>query len=98
MPTYSLPDSVYAEYVKLSREQRRAFRRALGRFIEALRQDPPSFPAGLRVKGVQGHPGVWELSFAPDGRATFEYGEELSPGDPHVVWRRIGDHSIFANP
>jgi len=41
---------------------------------------------------------VWELTFAPDGRATFEYGDEVRPGDAHVIWRRIGDHSIFADP
>jgi hypothetical protein len=50
------------------------------------------------VKRVQGHPGVWELSFAPDGRATFEDDAERRPGDPHVVWRRIGDHSILDRP
>lgn len=78
MPTYELPDSVYAEYAKLSREQRRAFRRALARFIEALCNQPTMFPGGLRVKGVQGHPGVFEMTFAPDGRATFEYAAPLS--------------------
>ncbi len=98
MPTYELPDSVYAEYVKLSREQRRAFRRALARFIEALRSRPTTFPAGLRVKGVQGHPGVFEMTFAPDGRATFEYGEEVVKGERHVIWRRVGDQSIFRQP
>ncbi len=78
MPTYELPDSVYAEYAKLSREQRRAFRRALARFIEALCNQPTMFPGGLRVKGVQGHPGVFEMTFVPDGRATFEYAAPLS--------------------
>ncbi len=39
-----------------------------------------------------------ELSFAPDGRATFGYGEERVAGQPHVIWRRIGDHSIFRQP
>ena len=98
MPTSELPDSVYAEYAKLSREQRRAFRRALARFIEALRNQPTMFPGALRVKGVQGHPGVFEMTFAPDGRATFEYGDELVAGEPHVIWRRVGDHSIFRQP
>ncbi|MGH3991587.1 MAG: hypothetical protein ACRDSN_03880 [Pseudonocardiaceae bacterium] len=98
MPTYELPDSVYAEYAKLSREQRRAFRRALARFIEALRHHPARLPSTLRVKGVEGHPGVFEMSFAADGRATFEYGEEVQPGEPHVIWRRVGDHSIFRRP
>ena len=89
---------MYAEYEKLSREQRRAFRRVLTRFIEALRSHSTTLPAGLRVKSVQGHPGVFEMTFAPDGRATFEYGRELIEGEPHVIWRRVGDHSIFRNP
>jgi hypothetical protein len=41
---------------------------------------------------------VWELTFAFDGRDTFEYGAELRPGEEHVVWRRVGDHSILKNP
>jgi hypothetical protein len=24
--------------------------------------------------------GVWEITFAPDGRATFAYGDEVIPG------------------
>jgi hypothetical protein len=57
-------------------------------FIEALRADPPSFPPGLRVKRVQGVSGVWEVTFAPDGRATFAYGDEVIEGQAHVIWRR----------
>jgi hypothetical protein len=51
----------------------------------------------LRVKRVQGYAGVWEMSWAADGRATFEYGEQV-PGEPHVIWRRIGTHDIFRRP
>jgi hypothetical protein len=50
------------------------------------------------VKGVQGHSGVYELSFGDGGRATFAYGDEVVPGEPHVIWRRIGDHAIFREP
>lgn len=35
---------------------------------------------------------------APDGRATFHYGDEVKAGEPHIVWRRIGDHSILNEP
>jgi len=38
------------------------------------------------------------MSFAADGRATFEYGAEREPGVPHVIWRRVGDHSILERP
>jgi hypothetical protein len=98
VPTYELPRSALAEYEKLSRQQRRAFRRALREFVAALRHKPPEFPPRLRVKRVQGHSGVWEFSFAPDGRATFEYGAEQVPGEPHVIWRRIGSHDILREP
>ncbi len=71
---------------------------AVGQLVIVLRTTPPKFPAGLRVKRVQGTLGVWELTWAPDGRATFSYGEEQVRGEPHVVWRRIGDHSILRQP
>jgi hypothetical protein len=67
--------------------------------VEALREAPPEFPGRLRVKAVAGHPGVFELTWEyHEGRATFELGPEQRPGEPHVIWRRIGDHSIFNDP
>lgn len=95
MPTYEYPEAFFREFRRLSPESQRRFLAAVTQLVAALRERPPSFPPGLRVKGVQGHTGVWELTFAPDGRATFAYGEERQPGEPHVVWRRIGDHSIL---
>jgi len=53
---------------------------------------------GLRVKRVQGTANVWELTWAPDGRATFEQGDEVVDGKAHIVWRRIGTHAIFKRP
>ena len=50
------------------------------------------------MKSVQGWPGVWEMTWAPDGRATFEYGTERRPGEPHGIWRRVGAHDIFRQP
>jgi hypothetical protein len=57
-----------------------------------------TFDARLRLKRVQGHPGIWEITWAPDGRATFEYGPEVIPGESHIIWRRIGSHDIFQDP
>ncbi len=56
------------------------------------------FRAGLRIKGVQGHPGVFEMTWSPNGRATFSYGASPHAGDIHIVWRRIGGHEIFKTP
>jgi hypothetical protein len=47
---------------------------------------------------MQGHPGIWEMSWAYDGRATFQYGDEVHSGQPHIIWRRVGTHSIFRRP
>lgn len=97
-PTFEVPPRARRDYRRLAHEQRRAFDQARRRFVEGLRAAPPRFDPALRVKRVQGHRGVWELTFASDGRATFEYGAEQRPGEEHVVWRRIGDHSILKNP
>jgi hypothetical protein len=51
---------------------------ARAQLVEALQHRPPRFPPALRVQRVQGHEGVWELTWAPDGRATFSYGSEVS--------------------
>lgn len=56
------------------------------------------FRANLRVKGVQGHTGVFEMTWAGDGRATFTYGSEQQPCETHIIWRPIGGHEILKNP
>ena len=54
-----------------------------------------AFRKGLQVKGVRGTPGAFEMTWAPDGRATFEFGRPVREGDAHVVWRRVGTHEIL---
>lgn len=56
------------------------------------------FRRGLRVKAVQGAAGIFEMTWAPNGRATFQYGAQRRPGERHVIWRRIGTHDIFGRP
>jgi hypothetical protein len=56
------------------------------------------FRPGLRVKRVQNARGVWEMTWAPDGRATWQYAPDSTDGDPHVVWRRIGTHDVLRLP
>jgi hypothetical protein len=50
------------------------------------------------VKGVQGHSGIFEMTWAPDERATFQYGSEQIPGEKHIIWRRIGGHEMLQSP
>jgi hypothetical protein len=32
------------------------------------------------------------------GRATWEYGPALHPGEQHIIWHRIGTHDILSGP
>jgi hypothetical protein len=65
-------------------------------FVEDLPRG--RFRSSLRVKGVQAAPGVFEMTWADDGRATWQYGPEVTEGQTHIIWRRIGGHDIFASP
>jgi hypothetical protein len=98
VPTFERRPRFDREFRRLPQELQRAFLGMLPLFIAALRKKPPAFPRSLRVKGVQGHPGVYELSFGAGGRATFAYGDEVVPGEPHVIWRRIGDRGGAEHP
>lgn len=97
MPTHEEDPQFLRDFAALTFQQRARFLDALRKMLNDLKAGQPIRP-GLRIKGVQGHPSVFEMTYAPDGRATFSYGEELSPGEPHIQWRRVGGHEIFSNP
>ena len=97
MRTYEWLPRFSADLDKLDPSRRAAYLASVRQFAEDL-QRGGAFRQGLRVKGVQGARGVYELTWAPDGRATFHYGQPRVPGQPHVVWRRIGTHDIFGRP
>jgi hypothetical protein len=97
LPTYDRTQRFDADWHKLTAEQQGRFRIAVRQFVEDLERGG-GFRPGLRVKGVRGAPGVYEMTWAPDGRATWHYGPELVTGTPHVVWRRIGTHGVLSTP
>ena len=96
-PTFDATRSFEKDYAGLGRADRARFRKAVSALVEDLKHDRRPRP-GLRIKGVRGAPGVLEMTWAPDGRATFEFGTEVRRGEPHVVWRRIGTHEVFRRP
>jgi mRNA-degrading endonuclease YafQ of YafQ-DinJ toxin-antitoxin module len=97
MPTYEWFSHFRRDWDALDEVQKKAFLDAVKVFVEDLRKGA-GFQSSLRVKKMQGHAGIWEMSWAADGRATFEFGDEVSPGEVHIVWRRIGKHDIFGRP
>jgi hypothetical protein len=85
------------DYDRLSYPERESFRDARKHFVDDLKSKR-GFRPGLRVKGVQGAPGVYEMTWAGNGRATWQYGPAQVAGEPHVIWSRIGGHEIFGQP
>lgn len=97
-PTFDSTETRFQRDLRrLTPAQRKAFREAVAAFVDDLKRGE-GFRPGLRVKRVQATDAVWEMTWAPDGRATWQYGKEIVPGEPHVVWRRVGTHDVFREP
>ena len=101
---YQVTPAFEADWARLSEREREFFRSVIRKRFhpacERYREDPATpWPRGLRVKAVQGAPGVWEMTWScsgPDGRATFEWVE--LDGELALRWRRIGGHAVFGRP
>jgi hypothetical protein len=96
MPTYERLPRFRNDFDGLSADEQERFREAVKKFVDDLGRGR-GFRPSLRVRGVQGAPGIFEMTWAPDGRATFQYGEPIREGEVHVVWRRVGTHNILGN-
>ena len=70
---------------------------SVGKMVEDLKVGA-GFRKGLRIKGVRRTDRIYEMTWAPDGRATFQYGTPRTPGEAHILWRRVGTHDIFGSP
>jgi hypothetical protein len=107
---YEQTDSFRGDYKRLNDAEKTLFHQAVQEFSEACDahvRDRQPFPGHLRVKPVQGAPGIFEMTWSfsgPDGRATWEWGQvEVEEAgtvrrEPAVLWRRLGDHSILKGP
>ncbi len=92
MPTWEGSELFWRDYDRLSAAQRAAFARAVQAFFDDL--VARRFRKSLRVHKVRRTP-LWSLTWAPDGRATFEFGPPQRDGHPHIIWWRIGGHEIY---
>jgi hypothetical protein len=99
VPTFQRLPRFLRDLKRLTPTERDSFQKvALDAFAPDV--DAREFRPSLRVKRVRGcaAPGgatVYETTWAPDGRVTWQYGDEVEPGVVHVVWRRVGGHEIF---
>jgi hypothetical protein len=97
VPTFAWLARFGADFDRLTAAQQVAFLAAVAQFVD----DPRfrhGFRKGLRVKGIKGATGIFEMTWADDGRATFQYGDAIVEGGPHIIWRRVGKHAIFKEP
>jgi hypothetical protein len=94
VPTYERLLRFDRDYEALSASDKKAFKEAVRKFVEDLERGR-GFRKGLRVKGVQGAPGVYEMTWADNGRATFSFGRSVRGKEPHVIWRRGGTHDVI---
>ena len=92
MPTWKATIRFRREFEKLAPAQQAAFHAAVGLFVEGLRTGKVS--PSLRLHKVT-HTHLWSISWAKDGRATFEFRTGPVEGEVHVLWRRIGGHEIY---
>lgn len=99
MPTYDAVAAFLRDWDRLTGQQQRRFSTRLNEFVFDLLEMEAGrriwFRPALRVKKVRSKRGVYEMTWAPDGRATFTLDHGASPGKLHVVWLRIGDHEVL---
>lgn len=94
MPTYERSPQFRRDYEALSPDQRRRFREAVDKFVADLRAGR-GFRKSLRVKGIQAWEGMFEMTWADDGRAVFSYGPSRREREPHIVWHAVGTHHVL---
>ncbi|HEY7832048.1 MAG TPA: hypothetical protein VIG30_00670 [Ktedonobacterales bacterium] len=94
MPTYDWETLFINEFKRLSVPDQALFLSAMRQMVRDVKAKRPFHPK-LRVKSVTDHPGLFELSWAPNGRAPFVYEPEQKAREAHVIWQRIGGHEIF---
>ncbi|MGH3945415.1 MAG: hypothetical protein ACRDSI_10275 [Pseudonocardiaceae bacterium] len=96
MPTFATTPRFRRDHKALAPEQRARFEKVVREeFVPDV--DANQWRPGRRVKRVQGVPKVFEMTWAPDGRATWQFGAPIREGVRHVIWRRVGTHDIFAD-
>jgi hypothetical protein len=83
MPAFEALPRFERDWKGLSVQHQATFRKVVTEaFVPDLAVPDRPFRRGLRVKGVAAHPGVFEMTWDNDGRATFRCGEEQTPGQP----------------
>ena len=102
VPTHDETATFRRDFAALTPENKRRLLQAIRQFVADLqameREEISEVRAGLRIRRLTDVPGVFEMTWAPDGRATFSWGTPIREAQRHVQWRRCGTHDIFRWP
>jgi hypothetical protein len=101
---YRVLESFRNDFRRLPREHQQLFQQVLREyFLPAIDSGAfsgsPPWPRRLRIHKLN-NTEIYSLTWnfaAPDGRATFHLDKDVA-SEPLLVWRRIGDHSIYKVP
>ncbi|MGH3305742.1 MAG: hypothetical protein ACRDOK_29575 [Streptosporangiaceae bacterium] len=101
---YRSAESFRSDFRRLPGDHRKLFLDATGEhFLPAIEAGSctgtPPWPKLLRIHRLS-NTEIYSLTWnfaAPDGRATCHL-DKTGEGEPVLVWRRIGDHSICQRP
>jgi hypothetical protein len=100
LPTFETAAHFKRDFKRLSPEDKKRFEDVVqNKFVPDVSRG--QFRPGLRVKPVQGvgvpegQSPVMEMTWAPDGRATWQFGASVREGLAHIIWRRVGGHEIL---
>ena len=98
MPTHEEDGAFLRDFRGLTDAQRERFRQARAKMIEDLKEMEAGDGLWLRtglVRKLSGRGDLYELRWAPDGRAIFSIGPPQQPGLLHIQWHRCGTHEIL---
>jgi hypothetical protein len=89
-PTFDRLAQFKRDYARLAPQHRELFRAAIEKFVSPLSPRAPGGAIGPLVRELEEHPGFFELQFDTGARAVYTFGRAVRPGQPHVIWCRIG--------
>jgi len=93
---YRATEPFWEAYARLPPAVKRRARQAFLLFKQGA-ENPPFHPS-LRIRKMQGRPGIWEGHVTRQYVFTFHIEEDPDTGEIIFVFRNIGSHEIYRKP
>jgi hypothetical protein len=90
---FSPTQTFWEAYAELPVDVKEQAREAFRRFQQGAERPP--FHPSLRIRKMQGHPGIWEGHVTLQYVFTFHMEQDSETGETVYVFRNIGSHDIY---